>query len=96
MVVGVVLLDLGVQGSLISNQHTVYALRPEARSRLNTIFMTAMFLGGSAGSAGATLAWNAAGWPAVVAYGIALAALAVVIDLIGWRTAAPAAGGRAP
>ncbi|MBN9531360.1 MAG: MFS transporter [Alphaproteobacteria bacterium] len=96
MVVGVVLLDLGVQGSLISNQHTVYALRPEARSRLNTIFMTAMFLGGSAGSAGATLAWNTAGWPAVVAYGIALAALAVVIDLIGWRQAGPAAGGRAP
>jgi len=81
LVVGVVLLDLGVQGSLISNQHMIYALRPEARSRLNTIFMTAMFLGGAAGSAGATVAWNWAGWSAVVAYGVGLAALAVVIDL---------------
>lgn len=96
MVVGVVLLDLGVQGSLISNQHTIYALRPEARSRLNTIFMTAMFLGGAAGSAGAMVAWNAAGWTAVAAYGIALALIAVVIDLAGWRKASSAAGGRAP
>ncbi|NWO96373.1 MFS transporter, partial [Escherichia coli] len=31
MVIGVLLLDFGVQGALVSHQHIVYALRPEAR-----------------------------------------------------------------
>ncbi|KIZ46049.1 MFS transporter [Rhodopseudomonas palustris] len=83
LMLGVIALDFGVQSSLISNQHLVYALEPAARSRINTVFMTGMFFGGAAGSAGATFAWGLAGWPAVCGFGAALALTALAVELIG-------------
>jgi len=83
LVVGVVLLDLGIQLAMISHQHAIYACRPEARSRINTLFMTGMFLGGAVGSAGATLAWTGSGWIAVSLFGGALALAALIARLIG-------------
>jgi predicted MFS family arabinose efflux permease len=83
LILGVIALDFGVQGSLISNQHVVFALSPEARSRLTTVFMTGMFLGGSIGSAGATIAWRHAGWQGVCGFGAVLAVLALTLELVG-------------
>ena len=85
MVLGVVILDFGVQSALVSNQHVIYALQPEARSRINTIFMTGMFLGGAAGSAGAMAAWDLGGWGAVCGFGALLAALALLAEALGRR-----------
>jgi predicted MFS family arabinose efflux permease len=85
MVLGVVILDFGVQSALVSNQHVIYALQPEARSRINTIFMTGMFLGGAAGSAGAMAAWDLGSWGAVCGFGALLAALALVVEALGRR-----------
>ncbi len=79
LIAGVVLLDLGVQMALIAHQSVIYALRPEARSRINTVFVTVMFIGGALGSAGGGFAWRLGGWGAVsgLAIGLGLAALAV-------------------
>lgn len=84
LVVGVVLLDFGMQTALVSNQHIVFALHPEARARLNTVLMGTMFLGGALGSALATLAWQAGGWPLVSLLGIGFALIATTLQALAW------------
>lgn len=44
LIIGVILLDLGVQSCQISNQARVHALNDEARNRLNTVYMVSYFL----------------------------------------------------
>jgi predicted MFS family arabinose efflux permease len=90
LVVGVIVLDFGIQSALISNQHIIYALDADARSRLNTIFMTGMFLGGAAGSAMATLAWGEGGWLMVSALGAALGIAAFAVKFAHHRRHKPA------
>jgi predicted MFS family arabinose efflux permease len=91
LTVGVVLLDVGVNAALVSNQHLIFALRPEARSRLNTVFMTAMFMGGSLGSLGGSWAYAHLSWLGVCAYGAALATAGLLLQLptllsrTGWK-----------
>jgi len=79
LIVGVVVLDFGVQAALAANQSRAFALDPSAQSRLNTIFMTTMFIGASIGAAGSALAWTLGGWPAVASYGGALAIFGLVV-----------------
>lgn len=72
LIVGLILLDLGVQVAMIGNQTVIYGLAKDARGRVNTFFMTVMFIGGSLGSGAAGMAWLKAGWLAVCAVGLAL------------------------
>ena len=76
LVLGVILLDVGVQSAHISNQTLVFSLRPEARSRLNTVYMTGYFTGGSLGSVVGGWAWMHYGWPGACGVGIAFVLLA--------------------
>ena len=69
LVAGVILLDLGVQAGHVANQTRIYALVPEARSRLNTVYMVTYFLGGSLGSALGAWGWNVWKWNGVCAAG---------------------------
>lgn len=94
LVIGVVVLDFGIQSALISNQHIIYALDAHARSRLNTVFMTGMFLGGAAGSAMATFAWGQGGWPLVSVLGAALGVAAFAVKISHRRGHAAATAGK--
>jgi predicted MFS family arabinose efflux permease len=79
LILGVILIDLGVQGSQISNQARIYALVPEARSRLNTVFMVSTFIGGSIGSMLGSYAWSIGQWNGVcIAGGCMVGAGAIV------------------
>ncbi|RKH65407.1 MFS transporter [Corallococcus aberystwythensis] len=82
---GVVLLDLGAQANQIANQARVYSLRPDARSRLNTLYMVTYFVGGAAGAWAGMAAWTRAGWPGVCAVGAAMSLTALVVVLWSGR-----------
>lgn len=69
LVVGIIGLDLAVQGVHITNQSIVFALNPQARSRINAAYMTSYFIGGALGSAVSAAVYDAAGWAAVCAVG---------------------------
>ncbi|WP_052422669.1 MFS transporter [Nonomuraea candida] len=92
LLIGVVVLDLAHQAVLNSSQNVVYALRPEARNRINSAFSTALFLGGAAGSALTSAAWAVGGWTAVCLLGAALAAGTVVLWVLERVTVNRAAG----
>lgn len=61
-VIGIVLIDIGQQAIHVTNQTRIYTLIPEARNRLNTIFMSVSFIGASCGSALGLWLWDQGGW----------------------------------
>jgi predicted MFS family arabinose efflux permease len=85
LVVGIVLLDLGCQGIHINNQSSIYAMAPEARSRLTTAYMVSFFLGGTALSAATSLLYAAGGWGAVCILGAGTAAAGLAAWLVSER-----------
>jgi predicted MFS family arabinose efflux permease len=75
VVIGVILLDLGMQAAHIPNMARNYALIPDARTRINTLYMTSFFIGGTLGSAAGSLAWDSFGWSGVCMSGLLMAVL---------------------
>ena len=83
LVIGVVLMDLGVQSIQVAAQASVISLLLEARSRLNTLYMVARFGGGAAGSTLGALVWSWARWPGVCALCLGLSSAALLVHFIG-------------
>jgi predicted MFS family arabinose efflux permease len=78
LVLGVILLDAGIQAAQVANQSRVLML-PESRNSVNTIYMIFYFAGGSAGSLIGTWAWTHWQWTGVCATGAALMLAAAVV-----------------
>ncbi|HXY44664.1 MAG TPA: MFS transporter, partial [Acidimicrobiales bacterium] len=85
LILAIVLLDLGCQGMHITNQSEIYALAGEARSRVNSAYMTCYFAGGVLGSVGSAVCYGGLGWRGVAALGTAVAALALLLSLTDGR-----------
>jgi predicted MFS family arabinose efflux permease len=73
-VAGIIIIDIGQQAIHVTNQTRIYALVPEARNRLNTIFMSVSFVGASMGSAMGLWLWDKGQWP-VYCFGAAVVIL---------------------
>jgi predicted MFS family arabinose efflux permease len=80
LVISAIGFDFGFQAALIAHQSTVYGLDPAARSRLNAMLITAMFVGMAGGSVLGAFAYAHWGWPAIAAIGVLSSALAAL-----WR-----------
>ncbi len=82
---GAVGFDLGVQATLISHQTIVYGIDPGARSRLNALMFTVMFVGMSTGAALGSLVLAEAGWTGVTLFAFAASAGALGVRLLSSR-----------
>jgi len=82
LILGIALLDFGIQGAQITNQSVIYALAPSARSRLTTAYMTSVFASAAVFSALASAIYDAGGWRAVSFLGAGLAGLGVLVWLL--------------
>lgn len=78
LVVGILLLDLAVQGVHITNQSIIFGLSAEARSRINAAYMTSYFIGGAVGSAVSAAVWATAGWSGVCLVGAGFGAAELI------------------
>lgn len=82
LIIGVILIDLGVQSSHIMNQTNYFLLKTNAVNRLNTVYMVSYFIGGSLGTFFASLAWQYAQWEGVCLVGITMGLLALIAHII--------------
>jgi len=78
LLAGIVVLDLGTQGMQITNQAVIYAVRPDARSRVNSAYMVCYFVGGAAGSVTAGAVFDAARWDGVCVLGAGFGVLTLL------------------
>ena len=76
-------MDLGTQANLVTNQTRVYRLIPEARNRINTVFMVTYFVGGALGTFLSGLTWSLRQWNGVCVLGASLFGAALIVWLLG-------------
>lgn len=85
LIAGVIIIDIGMQCIQLSNQASMFEVCPGASNRVNTIFMTTYFAGGSLGTFLAGTGWHAASWTGVVAVGVCLTLASLAVTLFTRR-----------
>jgi predicted MFS family arabinose efflux permease len=79
LIIGIIIFDFAAQGTHILNQSEIYKLKPEARSRLTTAYVTSFFIGGSIGSATSAIIFSRYGWVGVCMLGGIYSLIAISI-----------------
>lgn len=83
LVLGIVLLDLGGQALHVTNQSMIFRTRPDAHSRLISLYMLFYAVGSGLGAISTTTTYAYAGWHGVCLLGTAVSLLAL---LFWWAT----------
>jgi predicted MFS family arabinose efflux permease len=87
LAIGVILFDLAIQAVHVTNQSLIFAVRPEARSRLVAGYMVFYSIGSASGAIASTNVYAAAGWIGVCGLGAAIALLALLFWAATWHPA---------
>lgn len=82
LAIGVIAVDLGQQTIHITNQNIILERFPEARNRINMIYMVLFFIGGALGASLGTAAYERWGWEGVSTYGIICIVVLTIIHAI--------------
>ncbi|MBQ0769519.1 MAG: MFS transporter [Bizionia sp.] len=82
LIIGIIVVDLGLQGLHITNQNIIFSKNPEARNRVNTIYMVGFFIGGALGTVLGAYAWEHYAWLGVSVLGIVLSLLIILVHFI--------------
>ena len=77
-IIGFGVINLGLAAIHSSNQNVIFRLRPDAKSRINSIYMTCYFIGGASGSALGVYAWHHGGWLMSCLTGVTLVGCAAI------------------
>jgi predicted MFS family arabinose efflux permease len=85
LILGILVLDAGVQGLHVTNQSLIYRLAPDARSRVTSAYMVSCFIGGAVGSAVGSEAFTLFHWAGVSILGALIGVGAVVAASIDSR-----------
>lgn len=81
LIVAIILADIGAQCLQISNQSGSLQQLPQATNRVNTIFMTIFFIGGSLGTFFSGLGWSIGGWTGVCIVGGLFASATILLSV---------------
>lgn len=81
IILGILIIDIAMQCVQMSNQTTLFELCPRASNRVNTIFMTTYFIGGSLGTFLAGSTWQVFGWYGVIGTGTILTCGSLLITI---------------
>lgn len=82
LILGVILLDMGVQCCNVANQTRIQRLSEEARNRITSVYMVSLFLGGAVGSYLGALMYNHFGWHGFCVIGLLSQMFAGFVHLI--------------
>jgi predicted MFS family arabinose efflux permease len=84
-IAAVLLLDVGIQATQITNIATIYTLDDTAHSRINTVYMTTYFIGGATGTFIGVQCWSLGGWAMVTWQLLAWSCIALLIAYISYK-----------
>ncbi|HCO68916.1 MAG TPA: MFS transporter [Dysgonomonas sp.] len=82
LILGIFVLDVGLQSIHITNQSIIFSKDVNATNRLNTVYMTCYFLGGSLGAYAGGRLWAAMGWNGVVISGAVFVLILLFFQVI--------------